>query len=51
MTCVVNGAPTVKECELQFYSATIFIKKHARLCINSYNLPKYYFTWFPVLGR
>ena len=27
MTCVVNGAPTVKECELQFYSATIFIKK------------------------
>ena len=32
MTCVENGAPTVKECELQFYSATIFIKKNMHAC-------------------
>ena len=38
MTCVVNGAPTVKECELQFYTATIFIKN-----MHACALTQYYF--------
>ena len=51
MTCVVNGAPTVKECELQFYSATIFIKNMHACALTHITYQNIIFTWFPILNR